>query len=105
MCRIIRVWKALEGKICGILRVRKALGGSMCRILRVWKLKDSINTSHLLGFGRPRASGRLNMSYLTCLEPQNVDKIITFALFWEATGGSVYGGPVVNSRFGMLLGT
>ena len=38
-----------------IFRVWKAVGGSMCRILRVWKLKTSINTSHLLGFGRPRA--------------------------------------------------
>ena len=26
----------------------------MCRILRVWKLKTSINTSHLLGFGNGR---------------------------------------------------
>ena len=26
----------------------------MCRILRVWKLKTSINTSHLLGFGDGR---------------------------------------------------
>ena len=62
----------------------------------------SINSSHLLGFGRPRASGRPNLSYLTCLEAQHVDKIITFALLWEATGGSVCGGPVVNNWFGML---
>ena len=37
-----------------ILRVWKALGGSKCRTVRVWKLKTSINTSHLLGFGRPK---------------------------------------------------
>ena len=65
----------------------------------------SINSSQLLGFGRPRASGKLNLSYLTCLETHAVDKIITFARFWEATGGNVYGGPVVNNRFGAPLGT
>ena len=64
-------WKALGGKINRILRVWKAPGGSKCRILRVWKLKTSINTSHLLDF-RPQedleGSGRLNVSYFTCLE-------------------------------------
>ena len=64
-----------------------------------------IKSSHLPGFGRPRASGRLNVLYLTCLEAQHVDKVITLALIWEATGGSVDGGPVVNNRCGMLLGT
>ena len=43
----------------------------MCRILRVWKLKTSINTSHLLDF-KPledlEGCGRLNVSYFTCLE-------------------------------------
>ena len=43
------------GLVGCILRVWKALGGSMCGTVRVWKLKTSINTSHLLGFGRPRA--------------------------------------------------
>ena len=47
-------WKAPGVKINRILRVWKALGGLKCRILRVWKLKTSINTSHLLGFGRPK---------------------------------------------------
>ena len=82
----------------------------MCRILRVWKLKTSINTSHLLDFKpqevptlttlRPRVgplkqtkhprirgftclegSGRLKMSYCTRLEAQNVDKYFTFVRF------------------------
>ena len=71
----------------------------MCRILRVWKLKTSINTSHLLGFGM-EGSGRQNQSYFTCLEgsgrlkvsyctrleAQNVDKYITFARFWGPAG-------------------
>ena len=63
-------WKAWGGKINRILRVWKALGGLKCRILRVWKPKTSINTSHLFDF-RPQEdledSGRLNVSYFTCL--------------------------------------
>ena len=69
----------------------------MCCILRAWKLKTSINTSHLLGFGR-EASGRQNQSYFTCLEgsgrlkvsyftrleAQNVEKYFTFACFLDA---------------------
>ena len=51
----------------------------MCRILRVLE-----------------GSGRLNVSYCTRLEAQNVDKYITFARFWEAQGGSVTLGPVEN---------
>ena len=72
----------------------------MCRILRVWKLKTSINTSHLLGFSGWKAPGiknhsyftclegsrRLKVSYFTCLEAQNVEKYIKFARFWEAQG-------------------
>ena len=43
----------------------------MCRILRVLE-----------------GSGRLNVSYFTCLEVQNVDKYFTFAWFsgWKAPG-------------------
>ena len=68
-----------------------------------------INKLHLFGFGMEgsgtqnqlyftclEGSGRLNVSYSTCLEAQNVDKYFTFARFWEAQGGSVYGGPVEN---------
>ena len=49
-------------------------------------------------------SGRLweaqcvNVSYFTCLEAQNVDKLETFARFWEAQSGSEHGGPVENGR-------
>ena len=33
----------------------------MCRTVRVWKLKTSINTSHLLGFwGRKAPGGKIN---------------------------------------------
>ena len=39
-----------EVTICRACRCLEALGGSKCRILRVWKLKTSINTSHLLDF-------------------------------------------------------
>ena len=66
----------------------------MCSILRVWKLKKTINTLHLLGFGMEGSgrqnqsyftcledSGRLNVSYFTCLEDQNVDKYITSVRF------------------------
>ena len=53
----------------------------MCRILRVLE-----------------GSGRLNVSYSTCLEAQNVDKYVTFARFWEAQSGSEHGGPVKNTR-------
>ena len=73
----------------------------MYRILRVWKLKMTINYSHLLGlgmegFGRlnvsyftcPEGSKRLNVSYFTCLEAENVDKFFLFARFWEAQTGS-----------------
>ena len=69
----------------------------MCRILRVWKLKMSISSSNLFGFGMEgsgrqnqlyftclEGSGRLNVSYCTRLEAQNVDKYITFAHFLEA---------------------
>ena len=75
----------------------------MCRILRVWKLKTSINTSHLLGFGMEgsgrqnhlyftclEGSGRLKVSYFTGLEAQNREKYKTFAQFW---GGSVVQAP------------
>ena len=88
----------------------------LIQVLRVWKLKMSINISPLFGFrmegsGRQNqlyftcleGSGRLNVSYCTRLEAQNVDKYITFARFWEAQGGSVYGGPVVNSGFPGVL--
>ena len=66
----------------------------MCRTVRVWKLKTSINSTRLLGFGMEgsgrqnqlyftclEGSGRLKVSYFTCLEAQNVDKYITFARF------------------------
>ena len=56
-----------------MLRVWKALGGSICRILRVWKLKTSINTSHLLGFGGRKAPG---------------GKINRILRVWKALGGS-----------------
>ena len=66
--------------------VRKALGGSMCSILRVWKQ----NVNEYITFARfwdgrlwEEGSGRLNVSYSTCLEAQNVDKFITFAWFWD----------------------
>ena len=84
----------------------------MCRILRAWKLKTSIHLKHLLGFGMEgsgrqnqsyftclEGSGRLNVSYCTRLEAQNVDKYFTFARLWEAQGGSVTLGPVVNPGF------
>ena len=45
----------------------------MCRILRVWKLKTSINTSHLLGFGDGNAPG---------------GKISRILRVWKALGGS-----------------
>ena len=90
----------------------------MCRILRAWKLKTSINTPHLLGFGMEGSEkqnqyyftclegpGRLKVSYCTRLEAQNVDKFITFARFWEAQGGSVTLGPVVNPGVLGPLGT
>ena len=32
---------------------------------------------------RLEGSGRLNLSYSTCLEAQNDDKLITFARFWD----------------------
>ena len=51
------------------------------------------------------SSGRLKVSYCTRLEAQNVDKLITFARFWEAQGGSVTLGPVVNPWFLGPLGT
>ena len=40
------------------------------------------------GFTCLEGSGRLNVSYFTCLEAQNVDKYITFARFsgWNAPG-------------------
>ena len=28
-------------------------------------------------------SGRFNLSYLTCLEAQNVDQFVAFAWFWD----------------------
>ena len=44
----------------------------MCCILRAWKLKTSINTSHLLGFGDGKAPG--------C-------KINRILRVWKALGG------------------
>ena len=62
----------------------------MCRILRVWKLKTSINTSHLLDF-RPQedleGSGRLNVSYFTCAGRLREAKSIVFYVsgrLWQA---------------------
>ena len=46
------------GLVGCILRVWKALGGSKCRTARVWKLKTSINTSHLFDFSVFYVSGR-----------------------------------------------
>ena len=60
------------GLVGRILRVWKALGGSKCRTARVWKLKTSINTSHLLGFGDGKALG--------C-------KINRILRVWKALGG------------------
>ena len=78
----------------------------------------TMNSSHLLGFGMegfgrlnvsyftcPEGSGRLNVLYFTCLEAQNVNKFFTFAWIWEAQGGSVTLGPVVNPGFLGPLGT
>ena len=53
-----RLWEGKASKINRTLRVWNAPGGSKCRILRVWKLKTSINISHLLDF-RPREAPTL----------------------------------------------
>ena len=75
----------------------------MCRILRVWKLKTSINTSHLLGFGNGRlweaksivfyVSGRLWKAQYVVFD------VSGSSMFGEAQGGSATLGPVVNLGF------
>ena len=52
----------------------------MCRILRVPEGSGRLNVSY---FTCLEGSGRLNVSYSTCLEAQNVDKYMTFARFWD----------------------
>ena len=67
----------------------------MCFILRVWKIKTLINTLHLFGFrdGTFQESKlivfqclegfrRLNVSYFTCLEVQNVENKSHLVVFW-----------------------
>ena len=111
MCSILSMLEGSGRQDQSYFSVWKVLGGSMCRILRVWKLKTLINISYLFGLwmessGRQNqlyftcleGSGRLNVSYCTRLEAQNVDKCFKFARFWEAQGGSEHGGPVESIR-------
>ena len=52
----------------------------MCCILRVL---EGSGRQNQLYFTCPEGSGRLNVSYCTRLEAQNVDRFFTFARFWD----------------------
>ena len=81
----------------------------MCRILRVWKLKTSINTSHLLGFGNGRlweaksivfyVSGRLREAQNVVFYVSGTSKRRKIFQICSVLGGLKYGTPVVNPGF------